>query len=119
MILHLLTEAAAAGAQPDSDYLPPTFAADGFIHCTAGDELMLEVANRFYREVADPMVAWSIDEERVRSEVRWEPPMPENPPNYHGPLFPHIYGPLNVDAVVDTRRLVRDTPGSFAGYEPM
>jgi uncharacterized protein (DUF952 family) len=119
VILHLLTEAAATAATADSDYVPSTFAADGFIHCTAGDELMLEVANRFYRDAADPMVAWSIDESRVLSEVRWEPPMPENPPQYDGPLFPHIYGPLNVDAVVTTRRLVRDGEGGFVGYEPI
>ncbi len=48
VILHVLTEAAAAEAQGRREYVPPTFAADGFIHCTAGDDLMLQVANRFY-----------------------------------------------------------------------
>jgi uncharacterized protein (DUF952 family) len=118
-MLHLLTEAAAAAARTQTEYVPAAFAADGFIHCTAGDDLMLEVANRFYRDVAEPMVAWSIDEARLRSEVRWEPPMPEDPPNDDGPLFPHVYGPLNLDAVVATRRLVRDGDGGFTGYEPM
>jgi uncharacterized protein (DUF952 family) len=121
VILHLLTAAAAAATQAQGrrEYVPPTFADDGFIHCTAGDDLMLQVANRFYAGVAEPMVAWTIDEALVRSDVRWEPPMPENPPNYEGPLFPHIYGPLNLDAVVGGRRLVRDEEGAFVGYEPM
>ena len=119
MILHLLTEAAAAGARSRADYVPVSFAADGFIHCTEGDDLMLQVANRFYRDVDEAMVAWSIDESRLRSEVRWEAPMPENPPNDDGPLFPHVYGPLNVDAVVATRRLVRGRDGTFVGYEPI
>ena len=119
MILHVLTEAAAGEARGRREYVPPTFAADGFIHCTAGDDLMLQVANRFYASADEPLVVWTIDEALVSADVRWEPPMPENPPNYDGPLFPHIYGPLELDAVVGARRLVRGEGGAFVGYEPM
>ena len=115
-MLHLLPASVAAAVTPGDDYVPDAYATDGFIHCTGDDALMLQVANRFYRDLGEPAVVWTIDETAVRSEVRWEPPMPENPPDYDGPLFPHIYGPLNTDAVVATRRLLRDTDGTYVGY---
>jgi hypothetical protein len=30
-----------------------------------------------------------------------------------GPLFPHLYGPLNLDAIIDIRRAVRASDGTF------
>lgn len=41
-----------------------------------------------------------IDSELLRSEVRMEVGYPVT-----GELFPHVYGPIDVDAVVEVRRL--------------
>jgi uncharacterized protein (DUF952 family) len=65
----------------------------GFIHCSQGTQVE-PVANAVYQG-AEHLVLLSIDPDRVRSEIRheevdgWEDP------------FPHIYGPLNTDAVVE------------------
>jgi uncharacterized protein (DUF952 family) len=48
-----------------------------------------------------------VDEDRLRPEVVYEPV-----PGMAEP-FPHIYGPLNVDAVAGTRPLARDADGRF------
>ena len=116
MILHLIP-ASTWEALGDADlYGPDSLEAEGFIHCSGDDDVMLDVANWGYRDVGDVLVL-SIDEHDVDAEVRWEPPSPL-PDDWDGVLmFPHIYGPLNLDAVVGIRRLVRDAAGLFAGYE--
>jgi glutathione S-transferase len=65
---------------------------EGFIHCSRAHQIAA-VADRFYRGV-DDLVLLTIDERLVRSEVRYES-VPGG-----DETFPHIYGPLDVDAVV-------------------
>jgi uncharacterized protein (DUF952 family) len=89
-------------------YIPADFERDGFIHCTREPAVLLEVANRFYRGVPGPMVVLVIDPERLRAEVRYEAP-----PGEPGRLFPHVYGPLNLDAVTEARPARRLDDGTF------
>jgi uncharacterized protein (DUF952 family) len=65
---------------------------EGFIHCSRASQVAA-VASRFYRGVTG-LVLLTIDERLVEPEVRYE-----SVPGA-GESFPHIYGPLNVDAVV-------------------
>ena len=48
--LHLVPEAVWEAHDPAAPYLPAAYAEDGFVHCTDGDDGMVAVANRFYRE---------------------------------------------------------------------
>jgi uncharacterized protein (DUF952 family) len=99
-------------------YNPPSLASNGFVHCTGDDDRMLAVANRFYAGEPDDLVVVTLDETRLTSEVRWEAPAhPDgSPPTGTEPSFPHVYGPLDRDAVVGVRRLVR-SGDRFVGYE--
>ena len=72
-----------------------TLAEEGFIHAATAEQVPL-VAGAYYRGVPD-LVLLVIDAERVRPELRYEQ-VPGQPDPY-----PHIYGPLNTDAVVETR----------------
>jgi uncharacterized protein (DUF952 family) len=126
LILHLLAASEAARAVvADRDYVPSTFATDGFVHCTAGDAGLLEIANAFYRDRTEPMVAWTIDTDRLASVVRWEAPAPPDgsvPARPARPAavsirFPHVYGPIALQAVTATRVLRRDAEGAYVGYE--
>jgi uncharacterized protein (DUF952 family) len=47
IVLHLMPAAAWASWEAGGHYEPASLAAEGFVHCTAGDDLMIEVANRF------------------------------------------------------------------------
>ena len=81
---------------------------------------MLEIANAFYTNAAGRFQVLVIDESRVTAEVRYEPPAPSAgrvPDAGQGHLFPHIYGPLNRDAIIGIVGLRREPDGSFAGYE--
>ena len=66
----------------------------------------LGAANLFYQGAPDLLVL-VIDPDRVRAEIRLEQVAGSDEP------FPHIYGPLNADAVVTTRRL---EPGPDAQF---
>ena len=104
----------------DEEYLPETFEADGFVHAAATTTSSLAVANRFYTAVDDELVVLTLDEGRLRSEVRWEAADPGPPPGVDpGTTFPHVYGPVELAAVAEVRRLRRDAAGRFVGYEPI
>jgi uncharacterized protein (DUF952 family) len=84
-----------------------TLAEEGFIHASQASQVT-RTANKFYRDVPGELLVLVIDTGRLRSELRYEPvPGAELP-------FPHIYGPLNVDAVVETRPLEAGPDGRFA-----
>lgn len=81
----------------------------GFVHCSTRAQLV-GVADRFYADV-DALYVLTVDPTRVPAEIRFEPPAPGVEE-----LFPHLYGPLPLDAVIDVRRWQRtgerwsDTP---------
>jgi uncharacterized protein (DUF952 family) len=70
-----------------------TLAEEGFIHASRGDQWQ-GVRDRYYADVDDPLVLLVIDTDRLRS------PVVEEVPDGASETFPHIYGPLNPDAVV-------------------
>lgn len=110
IIYHLVPEEYWAAAPPDRPYTPTDYEREGFIHCTAGEEQLAVVANRYYRNDKRLWLVLKIDEERVSSEVRYEP-------GSDGRLYPHIYGPLNRNAVIETLIMPRDPDGLFKPVE--
>jgi uncharacterized protein (DUF952 family) len=104
MIYHLAGQEAWERAQREGEYRGDTLASEGFIHCSNADQI-LRVANRYYRGRSD-LVLLTIDEERVKSKVVYEA-APD------GERFPHIYGPLNLDAVTGSRKILPGPDGSF------
>jgi uncharacterized protein (DUF952 family) len=115
-ILHLVSQSEWEAALPLKDYLPSAFAADGFIHCTFGEDELLAVANRFYRQVPGEFLVLEIDESKVTAPIKWEPPIhPDGTPTdgIDQVLYPHIYGPLNRSAITGIKKLVRNNDGWF------
>jgi uncharacterized protein (DUF952 family) len=87
--------------------------ADGaaFIHLSRPDQVHLP-ANRLYRGRED-LVLLHIDPARLDAPVRWEPGVPTDPASM---LFPHLYGPLPVAAVI---RVTAYPPGADGGFPPV
>jgi uncharacterized protein (DUF952 family) len=115
-LIHHLTSADYDRAlPPEAPYLPPDYAIDGFIHCTQDPAVLVHVANIFMKGVAGEVLVLAIDPERVTSEIRLEAPSPPAPADspLFGVMFPHIYGPLNRDAIVEVRTVMRAADGTF------
>ncbi|MFO0989732.1 MAG: DUF952 domain-containing protein [Alphaproteobacteria bacterium] len=84
--------ARAAGRYPGSSQDK----ADGFIHFSSGDQVKASAAKHRARQTG--LVLLAVDEARLGPALKWEP-------SRGGALFPHLYGPLPVDAVVAVRDL--------------
>lgn len=81
-------------------YLPRDYEQEGFIHATKGDELLGKVADRVYKDYEGELFVLVVDEDKTTSPVKYEQAK-------DGLLYPHIYGPLNHDAIVDVRSMQR------------
>jgi uncharacterized protein (DUF952 family) len=78
----------------------------GFIHAGTASQVA-PVANAIYKR-GDDLVVLVIDTGRLVSELRYD-----DVPGWDEP-FPHIYGPINIDAVVGTRPLQTGPDGRFS-----
>lgn len=110
LIFHLVKRAAWEDALQRGLYAPASLETEGFIHCSTGAQV-LETANRWYRGQAD-LLLLSIDPLRLHPELRDEPPA--NPSDERsGQTFPHVYGPLNLDAVTQATAFPCEADGLF------
>ena len=87
-----------------------TLADVGFIHSSTAAQVAA-VANAYYKGAAD-LLLLVIDTDRVGPEIRWE-----DVPGSDAP-YPHIYGPLNTDAVIEARPYGPGPDGEFAFTAP-
>lgn len=115
VIYHIATVADWEQALRDGEYTTSsrgrTLAEEGFIHASAAGQVVW-VANSFYAGVPDLLVL-VIDTDKVGSALRYD-----QVPGWDEP-FPHIYGPLSPDAVVNTVPLAPGPDGVFAFTPPV
>ncbi|MGA2410894.1 MAG: DUF952 domain-containing protein [Candidatus Binataceae bacterium] len=110
MIFHIVGRADWDYARRRGVYRPPSLAAEGFIHCSTSKQVV-DTANLFYRGRSD-LVLLIIDETRIAAPLRYEMPLAAG--DMRAALtFPHIYGPLNLDAVIRIEDLPCEADGTF------
>ena len=80
----------------------------GFVHLSAQTQVHLP-ANRLFAGRSDLLLLY-LDPDRLGSPVRWEPGVPGDPETM---VFPHLYGPLPVSAVVHVRDYRPGPDGTF------
>lgn len=109
-LFHVAEAAEWAAARSLGSYTRSTKGAGldevGFLHASFAWQVA-KVANLLYSDAATPLVLLRIDVSRLDVPVRVEPA----PGGSEG--FPHLYGPLSVEAVVETFDLVH----SAGAYE--
>lgn len=84
----------------------------GFIHCSFPNQT-IGIANRHFTD-EDNLVLLLIDEDKVTSPVKHEGAL-----SGRAGTFPHIYGPLNTDAVYAVAPLAKDVAGLFTEPEAL
>lgn len=111
LLLHIAPLRDWEEARALGGYTPPSLRNEGFIHMSTASQV-IGVANAFYRDAGD-LVLLVIDSDKLTAPLKWEAPV--HPAGVgDAPLpddvqeFPHLYGPLNLDAVV---RVLDFTPG--------
>ena len=78
-------------------YQPESLALEGFIHCSYPSQIEA-VLKRYYRGVEKVLIL-KIDTEKVLAKLVKEP-------STNNELYPHIYGRLNHNAVVDVEERI-------------
>jgi uncharacterized protein (DUF952 family) len=96
-------EAARAAGEYRQSTRGVTLEQEGFIHCSRPHQLR-GVAERFYAD-ADDLVVLVVDPERLGAPVRFEAPVPG------AEEYPHVYGPIQVEAVTSVVPVTRDPDG--------
>lgn len=104
---HLVPSDVWDGQQHAPEYLPEAYDDDGFIHCTHGLDELLAVANRYYMGDSRPYKVLILKVELIDPPMRYDDP---------GEVFPHIYGPLNTNAVVGMLDAKRGEDGRFISF---
>jgi glutathione S-transferase len=106
-IFHIATQQDWDAAIEAGDYrvstLRRTLAEVGFIHCSTAAQVQT-VADRYYRGLMD-LLLLTVETARLSSRMQLDPVGQE--------MYPHIYGPLNLDAVVDVTPLVTAPDGAI------
>ncbi len=105
VVYHIVPRSDWESANAAGIYRPVSLQGDGFIHCSRIDQV-LRSANSFFKG-QDDLLLLSVATDKLNAAVRYEDLAEE------GIQFPHIYGPLNLDAVVEVYELGKDPEGLF------
>ena len=107
MIAHITTQTEWDRAQRAGVYTAPSLDYQGFIHCSAVTaQQLLAVANAMYAGQPN-LVVLLIDPDKLDAELRYEEF------ESSGLFFPHVYGLLNLGAVVDAAPFTPQPDGTF------
>ncbi len=107
IIYHITSKAAWENAQRIGQYIAPSLESEGFIHASTGEQVA-GTANLFFRDQTG-LVLLVLDTTLLQPEVRFDAV------TTHGAeqLFPHIYGPINLDSVVEVLDFHSEQDGQF------
>ena len=105
LIYHITTRSAWETAQTTGTYTAPSLAAEGFIHASTAEQVA-GTANLLFKGQPG-LVLLCLEVEKLLPKLRYElaPGTDQK--------FPHIYGPLNLDAVVMVLDFAPAADGAF------
>lgn len=104
LILHIADRPQWEVAQSAGIYQHPSLNTEGFIHCSTPQQVTW-VANSFFQG-QQGLVLLCVESDRLQSELRYDPVEGLGE-------FPHVYGAINLDAVVQVLQFEPDADGKF------
>jgi uncharacterized protein (DUF952 family) len=110
MIFHITTRKEWEAAKANGSYVAPSLAKKGFIHCSKKEQV-LDTANNYFRGQRD-LLLLCILPEKLHAELKYEDPSGKHSSSDFG-LFPHVYGPIDPQAVWKAVPFPCDGEGKF------
>ena len=112
MILHITTYEEWEKAQLEGEFTAPSLKSEGFIHCSTIEQAA-DTANIFFKGQKG-LALLCIDENKLKSECKYENPTTggKHEPGA-GNLFPHIYGTINISALIKAVDYPADENGFY------
>ncbi|WP_199253453.1 DUF952 domain-containing protein [Mycolicibacterium mengxianglii] len=108
VLVHLCGAQEWASLSSRGQYRPASLADAGFIHLSTPEQVHLP-ANRLFAGRTDLVLVY-LNPKLFAAPLRWEPGVPGDP---EAMLFPHLYGPMPVEAVINVTPYVPAPDGSF------
>jgi uncharacterized protein (DUF952 family) len=102
-IYHITTPERWNASADASEYHADSLQSEGFIHCSTERQIERSL-NKFFRGHQQVTIL-TLDPALLASELKYEPA--------DGDSFPHIYGPINTDAVVARKDVEPEEDGTF------
>ncbi|TKX35058.1 DUF952 domain-containing protein [Halorubrum sp. CGM5_25_10-8B] len=102
-IVHALSQSDWQSFQKHGEYRPSSLETQGFVHCSKPGQIVV-VADANHSD-SDEMVLLLLDESGLDSPVRYETS------SDGASVFPHVYGPLTLDGVIDSFPFPQDETG--------
>ena len=94
-LYHITTREQWSYALIAGRYQAESLVVEGFIHLSTESQLEATAQRHFAGQ--EDLVVLEINPSRLRWEVRWE--------DSHGESYPHLYGPLETEAVIEVHTL--------------
>lgn len=103
-IYKILADAAYEAAKTEGRFMGTSDdLRDGFIHLSAAHQVAGTLAKHYPGQ--DDLLLLAVDPEKLGPELKWEE-------SRGGDLFPHLYGPLPLEAIVSAEPLLLDDDNS-------
>jgi len=103
MIYHAIAKSEWEKVKQNDEYIHPSLENDGFIRFSLLEQV-ISIAYYMYSSSENEILLLEVDEKKLASKVLHEDL------KLHG-RYPHVYGPVNMDAIVNVYPLERETKG--------
>lgn len=105
IILHCMPKETWETIKAKSVFGEESIGAEGFIHCSSIEYFWRVTPN--FRDIVKELVLLCIDTKKLTSPVKWEDG------DNSGREYPHIYGLINLDAVVAILPYLKGKDGNY------
>lgn len=104
-MLHITTQQAWDNAQQEGEYKAESLESQGFIHMSKKEQVLGTLNLWFKNE--NELLLLLVNPEKLRSKLIFENGV-DPKGNISANSFPHLYGPLNIDAVEKVQKITRE-----------
>ena len=104
-IYHICKRVDWVKAQELGEYGAESLSSEGFIHFSTRSQV-IDTANRYYKNETG-LILLCVEVDKITVELKYE--------RSGEGVFPHVYGPVEIDAVEEILQFEEDEDGNYVG----